>query len=353
MGYTIDIRRREEGICGNRFFLQKCINQNFHNSITHKFQQIISNSSKSSTNSSKSIKRTKKSHQSMAEFTAIQRLMPIFTIDEMPLGFDPKYVIGAAVYGGGSCRGLRTADKRKITKLSSYNRNRTARSMKVFASTSGSKSKNMRGKDVDAVVDQEAIYDDLLGDPDYESDDLSCFRGLVLDISYRPINVVCWKRAICLEFMEKADVLEYYDQTVNSVNGSFYIPAVLRVPHLLQVVKRRKIISTLSRKNILARDKFSCQYCSSTTNLTIDHVLPISRGGEWEWENLVAACLSCNSKKGQKTPEEANMKLHKAPKAPKDYDIIAIPLTNTAIKMLQMRKGTPEEWLQYLGGPSP
>ncbi|KAI7735412.1 hypothetical protein M8C21_033013 [Ambrosia artemisiifolia] len=285
----------------------------------------------------------------MAEFTVIRRLLPIYsTVDEMSLGFDPKDVIGG-------CRGLRTVDKRKITRLSSCNRNCTTRSVRVFASMSGtgSRSRNVKGKDVEAVVDQEAIYQELLGDSDYESDDLSCFRGLVLDISYRPINVVCWKRAICLEFMEKADVLEYYDQTVNSVNGSFYIPAVLRVPHLLQVVKRRKIISTLSRKNILARDKFSCQYCSSTTNLTIDHVLPISRGGEWEWENLVTACLSCNSKKGQKTPEEANMKLHKAPKAPKDYDIIAIPLTNTAIKMLKMRKGTPEEWLQYLGGPSP
>ncbi|KAI3523197.1 hypothetical protein L1887_01255 [Cichorium endivia] len=211
----------------------------------------------------------------------------------------------------------------------------------------------MKGKETDSVVNQEAIYDELLGDPDYESDDLSCFRGLVLDISYRPINVVCWKRAICLEFMEKADVLEYYDQTVNSANGSYYIPAVLRVPHLLQVVKRRRVISMLSRKNVLARDNFTCQYCSSTMNLTIDHVIPMSRGGEWKWENLVTACLSCNSKKGHKTPEEANMKLHKAPKAPKDYDIVAIPLTNTAIKMLKMRKGTPEEWLQYLGGPSP
>ncbi|KAH7522771.1 hypothetical protein FEM48_Zijuj07G0173700 [Ziziphus jujuba var. spinosa] len=164
----------------------------------------------------------------------------------------------------------------------------------------------------------------------------------------RPVNVVCWKRAICLEFMEKADVLEYYDQTVNSPTGSFYIPAVLRVPHLLQVVKRRRIKSNLSRKNILYRDSYTCQYCSSRENLTIDHVLPSARGGEWEWENLVAACAKCNSKKGQKTLEEANMKLIKVPKAPKDYDILAIPLTTAAIKMLRMRQGTPEEWQQYL-----
>ncbi|CAN6717252.1 unnamed protein product [Malus baccata var. baccata] len=145
-------------------------------------------------------------------------------------------------------------------------------------------------------------------------DDLSCFRGLVLDISYRPVNVVCWKRAICLEFMEKADVLEYYDQTVNSPSGSYYIPAVLRVPHLLQIVKRRRIKNSLSRKNILCRDSFTCQYCSSRENLTIDHVFPIARGGQWKWDNLVTACARCNSKKGQKTLEEANMKLMKVPK---------------------------------------
>lgn len=94
---------------------------------------------------------------------------------------------------------------------------------------------------------------------EFEFDELSGFRGLVLDISYRPVNVVCWRRAICLEFMDKADVLEYYDQTVNSPSGSFYIPAVLRVPHLLQVVKRRRVKRGLSRKNIFHRDSFMCQ----------------------------------------------------------------------------------------------
>ncbi|GMY14231.1 HNH endonuclease [Fagus crenata] len=176
-----------------------------------------------------------------------------------------------------------------------------------------------------SVSDSETVYDD---DDDVDhNDDLACFRGLVLDISYRPVNVVCWKRAICLEFMEK-------------------------VPHLLQVVKRRRIKNTLSRKNILYRDNYTCQYCSSRENLTIDHVLPAARGGQWKWENLVAACAKCNSKKGQKTVEEANMKLIKVPKAPKDFDILAIPLTSAALKMLKMRKGTPEEWRQYLSKPS-
>ncbi|KAK1297074.1 hypothetical protein QJS10_CPB15g02110 [Acorus calamus] len=193
-----------------------------------------------------------------------------------------------------------------------------------------------------------SIDDDDYDEDGYERDELSCFRGLVLDISYRPVNVVCWRRAICLEFMEKADVLEYYDQTVSSPQGSYYIPAVLRIPHLLQVVKRRRVKHTLSRKSIFYRDLYTCQYCSSRENLTVDHVLPISRGGEWKWENLVTACSRCNSRKGQKKPEEVNLKLIKVPKAPKDYDVVTIPLTSEAIRMLRMRKGVPDEWRQYL-----
>uniref|UniRef100_A0A0E0LHL2 HNH nuclease domain-containing protein n=1 Tax=Oryza punctata TaxID=4537 RepID=A0A0E0LHL2_ORYPU len=192
--------------------------------------------------------------------------------------------------------------------------------------------------------DDEAVID---------GDDLSGFRGLVLDLSYRPVNVVCWKRAICLEFMAKADVLEYYDQTVSSPSGSFYIPAVLRVPELLQVVKRRRVKHSLSRKNILYRDGFTCQYCSSADNLTIDHVIPTARGGKWEWENLVTACSRCNSRKGQKTVEQANMKLLKVPKAPKEFDILAVPLTKAAFRTLKRSQGLPEEWLQYLARPSP
>ncbi|XP_030525989.2 uncharacterized protein LOC115737782 isoform X3 [Rhodamnia argentea] len=147
-------------------------------------------------------------------------------------------------------------------------------------------------------------------DSDAESDDLACFRGLVLDVAYRPVDVVSWRRAICLEFMEKvrallfADVLEYYDQTVDSPSGSFYIPAVLRVPHLLQVIKRRIIRTNLNRKNIFYRDSYSCQ----------SRLVPDATQG----------------------------------KAPKDYDILAIPLTSDTIKMLKMRKEMPGEWLQYL-----
>ncbi|XP_012070475.1 uncharacterized protein LOC105632645 isoform X2 [Jatropha curcas] len=244
----------------------------------------------------------------MAQFTAQGRLKLLFNSDGVHF----------KLLGNGFVGGLRSfqLQKGKLRYIGSCTRqyasslSKKSRHFKVEASLYGSDS------------DESEDYDS-----EFETDDLACFRGLVLDISYRPVNVVCWKRAICLEFMEK-------------------------IPHLLQVVKRRRIRQNLSRKNILFRDNYTCQYCSSRENLTIDHVLPIARGGEWTWENLVAACAKCNSKKGQKTIEEANMKLIKVPKVPKDFDILAIPLTSAAIRMLRMRKGTPEEWRQYLARPS-
>ncbi|KAL2480395.1 HNH endonuclease [Abeliophyllum distichum] len=242
--------------------------------------------------------------------------------------------------------------KRKLGLCGGITRIRVNASTSSSTSSSVNKSKRLNVESNNSGGNRDVFLDEIfLEDPEFERDELSGFRGLVLDISYRPVNVVCWKRAICLEFLDKADVLEYYDQTVNSPGGLFYIPAVLRIPHLMQVVKRRKVKRTLSRKNIFYRDNFTCQYCSSSENLTIDHILPIALGGEWTWENLVTACARCNSRKGQKTLEEANMTLMKVPKAPKDYDLLAIPLTNTAIRMLKMRKGTPEEWRQYLSKP--
>ncbi|KAL9436456.1 hypothetical protein AB3S75_022500 [Citrus x aurantiifolia] len=271
----------------------------------------------------------------MAQITSQGGLNLLFNGDGSSFGVEPRdpfqYKLGS---------GLRSIEvhKRKLIRprsgvWSSMNKKKSSK-FSVDASL------NVSGKGISGESEE---YDS-----DEEFDELACFRGLVLDISYRPVNVVCWKRAICLEFMEKADVLEYYEQTINSPNGSFYIPAVLRVRHLLQVVKRRRIKNNLSRKNLMYRDNFTCQYCSSRENLTIDHVVPASRGGEWKWENLVAACFKCNSRKGKKTLEEANMQLLRVPKAPKDYDILAIPLTGAAIRMLRVRKGTPVEWRQYL-----
>ncbi|KAL1213801.1 hypothetical protein V5N11_009979 [Cardamine amara subsp. amara] len=277
----------------------------------------------------------------MAHFST--RLKLLSSNDGFSFGID-QFRQSLYMAGGGSRLVPIRRNRLKITRVfSSYSFSSKRKKIRDFDSSEKNLASDEDGDDWNFDGDD---------DDELESDHLSCFRGLVLDISYRPVNVVCWKRAICLEYMDKADVLEYYDQTVNSPSGSFCIPAVLRVPHLLQVVKRRRVKNSLSRKNILLRDDYTCQYCSSRENLTIDHVIPISRGGEWTWQNLVAACSRCNSRKGQKTVEEAHMKLLKVPKEPKDYDIVAIPLTNAAIRMLRSSKGMPEEWRQYLAKPS-
>ncbi|KAL9251590.1 hypothetical protein AKJ16_DCAP10899 [Drosera capensis] len=147
----------------------------------------------------------------------------------------------------------------------------------------------------------------------------------------------------------QADVLEYYDREVNSPSGSFNIPAVLRVPYILQAVKKRQAGNTLSRRGVFRRDGYICQYCFSDKDLMVDHVIPASRGGRWTWENFVTACSSCNSRKGHKTLEEAKMTLIKMPKEPKEYEIIYLPISSSVLTLLNKKKmEMPEEWQQYL-----
>lgn len=182
-----------------------------------------------------------------------------------------------------------------------------------------------------------------------EDDELQIFRALVLDLSYRPVNVVNWKRALCLEILEKADVLEYYDQAVLSSQRAYYIPAVLRVSGFVHTPKAKKVKLSLNRNNVFLRDKFRCQYCNKRgDDLTIDHVLAASRGGGWEWENLVTACASCNVKKGDKSLEECRMKLLKPPREPKELDSMNLPPNYRTFRSLHRNKGTPTEWLDYL-----
>ena len=130
---------------------------------------------------------------------------------------------------------------------------------------------------------------------------LSQFRALVLDVSYRPIDTLPWTRAIVLDFFDKVDVLEYYDSFVRSARDYHYLPAVVRVKFYvkkLQGAFDRGV--PLTRKNVYARDEHSCQYCGSKSNLTLDHVIPVSKGGGTTWDNIVCACNKCNQKKGDK-----------------------------------------------------
>ncbi|MBM4157806.1 MAG: HNH endonuclease [Ignavibacteria bacterium] len=121
-------------------------------------------------------------------------------------------------------------------------------------------------------------------------------------------------------FLGKAEIISKFDGVkIKSTRLSFECPKIVRLIFFVRV-PFKKII--LSRKNILRRDKHKCQYCSSSANLTVDHIIPKSKGGEDSWENLVTACIRCNNKKGDRTPEEAKMHLNNSPRKPSHITFI-------------------------------
>ena len=139
-------------------------------------------------------------------------------------------------------------------------------------------------------------------------------KVLVLNQSYEPLMIINAKRAIVLVIKEKVKMLERYNESIRSVRESFDLPSVIRLNFYVHL-KYKDII--LNRRNILKRDHFTCQYCHKHKSpLTIDHVVPKNRGGEDAWENLVAACSKCNTKKGDTLLKNLNMKLLKKPRKP-------------------------------------
>jgi len=140
-------------------------------------------------------------------------------------------------------------------------------------------------------------------------------KVLVLNQSYEPVSICSAKKAIILLYLTKAELIAKRDgKIVRSVKDFYPHPSVIRISRFLKAPFKK---IELSRKNILKRDGFRCQYCGhKATNLTIDHVIPKSRGGTDNWENLVAACHKCNNRKGNRTPEEANMTLINKPRKP-------------------------------------
>jgi 5-methylcytosine-specific restriction endonuclease McrA len=147
---------------------------------------------------------------------------------------------------------------------------------------------------------------------------LTVHRTLLLNAGFEPLRIVSWQRAFTLVFQGKVDVLEEYSATVCSVSCRFNVPAVIRLRRWVNL-KRLPPMVRFSRANIYARDEFRCQYCLkefSERELTLDHVLPAVRGGRKTWENIVAACIRCNQRKSDRTPEEARMPLPRPPRMP-------------------------------------
>jgi 5-methylcytosine-specific restriction endonuclease McrA len=138
---------------------------------------------------------------------------------------------------------------------------------------------------------------------------------LVLNHNYQPLNVTNVRRALGMLCVGKAHTVETDSKVFRSEYLAIDMPTVVRLNHY---VRRPTPVLRVSRKSVFARDSHTCQYCGRRSGpLTIDHVVPRERGGGEDWTNLVCCCTKCNNKKGNRTPEEAGMRLQSRPFRPK------------------------------------
>lgn len=159
---------------------------------------------------------------------------------------------------------------------------------------------------------------------------------LVLNFSYEPLGVVGFQRAVRLLFARKVEVVHSGDRVIRTTSVAFPLPSIVR---MLYYVRRPRKRVALTKRNVLLRDDYVCAYCTSRggSDMTVDHVIPRSRGGASVWENLVASCSTCNARKGSRTPDEARMPLRRKAREPR-----AIPW------MVIRRNTAPDEWSKYL-----
>lgn len=161
---------------------------------------------------------------------------------------------------------------------------------------------------------------------------------LVLNASYEPLNVCTVRRATVLVFKGKAEIIETFDQELHSASSTFPWPHVIRLVNYVKVP--RSIKRKISRRALFARDGWKCVYCGTTNGrLTLDHVVPRSKGGDSVWENVVTSCAPCNLKKGNRVLEETGMTLHVQPRAPSPALFIKLAAPKV-----------PHRWQPYLRG---
>ncbi len=158
----------------------------------------------------------------------------------------------------------------------------------------------------------------------------------MLNASYEPLNVCSLRRAHVLVYKGKAEVIEELDRPLRSASSTFRWPHVIRLVHYVRVP--RLVQRKISRRALFARDGWRCVYCgTSSGRLTLDHVVPRSRGGESSWENVVTSCAPCNLRKGDRLPHEVHMELAHAPRPP--ASVLFIRLAAPTI---------PTRWERYL-----
>ncbi len=162
---------------------------------------------------------------------------------------------------------------------------------------------------------------------------------LVLNATYEPIHVTGTKRALVLVLKGVANMEEAGRKHVRSMRLRLPVPSVIRLTEYRRIPRQTRAIS---RKNILLRDHNACQFCGKDfppSDLTLDHVVPRSRGGKSSWDNLVACCHRCNNRKGDRTPEEAGLSLLRKPRP---YNL------HTSRHLIRMLGQAQEKWRKYL-----
>lgn len=166
-------------------------------------------------------------------------------------------------------------------------------------------------------------------------------QTLLLNATYEPLKVVHWQKAITLWAQGKVEIVAEYDREIRSVSFSIRLPSVIR---LLRRIRMRRMIQHVpfSRANIYARDDHRCQYCGdafAAGELTFDHVVPVAQGGRKDWENIVTCCVTCNRRKGGRTPDQAGMALVRLPRRPDRAP---------AVRIRFGLRNAPQSWRDYV-----
>jgi 5-methylcytosine-specific restriction endonuclease McrA len=158
-------------------------------------------------------------------------------------------------------------------------------------------------------------------------------RTIVLNGDYSFLNTVSWKRGLRLILTGKTEVVKNSEKTVRCSDGTeMPIPLVVKLIKVIRMIYKNRV--PYSKKNVMIRDNYTCVYCGRRlqSKLTIDHMIPSSRGGKTSFENCVAACRPCNHKKGNKTPSEANMFLRKQPYSPTISEFFRIKMKSLGLE---------------------
>ncbi|WP_276499644.1 HNH endonuclease [Pontibacter litorisediminis] len=161
-------------------------------------------------------------------------------------------------------------------------------------------------------------------------------KVLILNQDFSAIAVCSIQRAFRLVYLDKAEMVsKSASEVLHTVSTTYPVPSIIRLQRYVRVPYYG---IALSRHNVMRRDNYSCQYCGSVKHLTLDHLLPRCRGGETKWQNLVTACSRCNSRKGDRTPEEAGLKLLRKPTRPTLQTFLQLHLNHSN-----------SDWKTYLG----